>query len=305
MIPSRAGCAVAMILAASVGFMGGCAGGKEYRAGWKAERRGEFHVAYDLYCKAAEKSPSNRVISAAVARVAPKAARYWEDKAHEAVKAGRYDEAWRLFMRVLEIRPDHPSAAHLIRRLEREHPERIAEAKRQWLRAGPVALAEAPRHAPDKPSTGSQPRTVTSHPTRPLAYAGPERLVPSSSRRPSVESAEARPKARAEPRSRPVYGIRPAGDFLVVHTISREDRRYSKIVEAIDGLFVKVKDTDPRPLDADLEIYLGDKRIREFKDLKVGDSRVVTGRSGRWYRLVILKIFDDKETVRFGILPAE
>ncbi len=295
---------VSLCLAA--GLIGGCAGGKEFQTGWQAERRKQFHVAYEYYCKAAEKSPSNRVISGAIARVAAKAARHWEDQAHAAVKAGRYDEAWRFFMRALEIRPDHPSAAHLIRQLEREHPQEVTVAKHEWLRGVPASIARAEQPAePAAPSSNAQPpATQPTPPTEPLAYAGPDKRAPELPRRPSTG-----PGAPSHPRQAAPTGpgpaSRPARAFIVVHTISRDDHRYQKIIEAIDGLFVKVKDTDPRPLDADLEVYLGTKQISKFKDLQVGNVRVVTGRSGRWYKLVVLKILDDKETVQFGIRQAE
>ncbi|MHC4235858.1 MAG: hypothetical protein ACYSUQ_12135, partial [Planctomycetota bacterium] len=52
-----------------------CAPQRLMRQGRQAERAGQYHRAYDLYCQVAEKSPSSGAAAAAIARVAPQASR--------------------------------------------------------------------------------------------------------------------------------------------------------------------------------------------------------------------------------------
>ena len=80
-------------------------------------------------------------------------------------------------------------------------------------------------------------------------------------------------------------------------------RRFPEKRLTIDGLVVKVRDTDPGP-DADLDAYLGRKRIGRGEDLRVGDALPAWGHSGRNYDIVLLAIIDSTETVRFAIRPA-
>lgn len=115
---------------------------REFREAWRAEQIGEYHRAYELYCQAAASSPGSRLVAMGLGRTAHPAASYWEDRAHQAVDRGDYAEAWQLFMRVLEIRPDHPSAPYLLRRLERDHAQAVAPVRLAWSRRGePVAVA--------------------------------------------------------------------------------------------------------------------------------------------------------------------
>jgi hypothetical protein len=92
------------------------------------------------------------------------------------------------------------------------------------------------------------------------------------------------------------------GQYLVIRTLSKKDRRYPRKVEVIDGLTVEVRDTDDDP-DADYNVYLAGKRIGKYKGVKIGEPRPVAGRSGRMYEIVILSIIDSRRTIRFGIRP--
>ena len=83
--------------------------------------------------------------------------------------------------------------------------------------------------------------------------------------------------------------------------ISRENPRYPKRALLTDGLSIKVKDTDPDPLDADLEVYLSNRRIGKFDNLRIGTVLTVAGRSGRLYELILMHIEDDTETVKIGL----
>ena len=69
--------------------------------------------------------------------------------------------------------------------------------------------------------------------------------------------------------------------YLTRAIISRDDKRYEDTVELSDGIRVRLRDTDPDPLDADLEIRRGKRRIAKLKDVRRGPTIPVIGRSGR------------------------
>ena len=73
-------------------------------------------------------------------------------------------------------------------------------------------------------------------------------------------------------------------------------------METIDGIVVKVKDTDANPLDADIEIRVGDDEV-ECEDLCVGTRVSAPGLSGRSYYIEITGIDDETETVHFAVHP--
>jgi hypothetical protein len=155
------------VLLALLAWLPGCLPVTEFSEARKAEQSGDYHRAYDIYCQAAADSPDNRLLTLAIERIAPRAASYWEDRAHQAVDRGDYAEAWRLFMRVLEIRPDHPSAPHLIRRLERDHPETVGPLRQAWLKRGStVLLASGAKQA-------MPPRIQSTHPPAEGPVEGP------------------------------------------------------------------------------------------------------------------------------------
>jgi tetratricopeptide (TPR) repeat protein len=83
-------------------------------------------------------------------------------------------------------------------------------------------------------------------------------------------------------------------------SVSREDDRFEKELETVDGIVVKVEDTDGDPLDADLEIRVG-SYVNRYSDQPVGARITGRGQSGTTYRVVILAIDDDEETVHFAI----
>ncbi len=80
--------------------------------------------------------------------------------------------------------------------------------------------------------------------------------------------------------------------------VSRDDDRYPKELKTIDGIIVKVRDTDEDPLDADMEIRVGDSE-KEYDDLRTGVQIEGRGLSGHRYQLTIKRIYDEEETVYF------
>jgi len=198
----------AIILPAAVTLcsaMAGCMGSGADEAR-RAELVGNYHRAYDLYVQAAEVNHRSRLLEMAISRLAPQAASHWETQAHRAMDQQDYAEAWRLFMRVLEIRPDHPSAPHLIRRIERDHPDAVAPIRTAWLRSGSLALrgpgtrlarAERPARTPAVP----QPRPEAS-PRKPVA---PTPVAPAPTKPPTVSPGKV-------PTTAPKGRLRPPGD---------------------------------------------------------------------------------------------
>ncbi|MBI5765505.1 MAG: hypothetical protein HZA51_18505 [Planctomycetes bacterium] len=142
----------------------GCSVGKSYNEGRRAEDRGEPHVAYDQYCKAAATTRGGAPASG-MARVRASASAYWESQALLEMDAGNYGEAWRMLMKALDIQPNSTTTAQLIRQIELQHHDQIASARTEWMRRGPVALASAlkpPRReqiepAPLEPDTPDKP----------------------------------------------------------------------------------------------------------------------------------------------------
>lgn len=366
----------------------GCSSGTPYHAGRKAEKRGDAHMAYDNYCRAALNHAGSSAIAAGIKRTHPAAAAFWEAQATAAAEEGRYVDAWRMWMRMLEIRPDHPTAPQMIRQLQEQHAVEIAHARADWLRRGTVSLATARPTGlmagtrGGKTGTGAEAgidastiASATASPTiskvepepdrvtrddalvaavpKPASFGvgslegdtpaqaeigtiqmaaessgasgadakhiEPQRPEPAVAAQPKheqpkripiadLQSPEAASGSAAESRrksdvSKPQHEPPRTDEFLVVLTLSRKDHRYPKQARLIDGITVKLKDTDD-DLDADLNLYDGKKRIKKIRELPIGRSKTFRIRSGRRYRLTILSIHHKTHTVRIGIKPA-
>lgn len=147
--------AVSLLLAGG----GGCSAGKEYDAARKAELRGAAPEAYDGYRLAAVKHPGNGAAAAGLKRTGPAASAFWEAEAIVATDEERFDDAWRMWMRALEIRPDHPEAPRMIRQLEEQHPNAVVAARTDYLHGGSVTLA-AVRPSGKIPMTSPPAETV-------------------------------------------------------------------------------------------------------------------------------------------------
>jgi len=73
-----------------------------------------------------------------------------------------------------------------------------------------------------------------------------------------------------------------------------------KEIETLDGITVKVQDTDDKPLDADLAIVVG-KLTSSPKDLPPHGGVKVRGKSGKVCKMTILWIRYGEDTVRFAL----
>jgi len=109
----------------------------------------------------------------------------------------------------------------------------------------------------------------------------------------------------AEPKikpARPPLSGSPS-DFLIVQSLSLKDRTYPKTAVIVEGVQVRLKDTDAN-LQADFDLYAGRTRIKKIRDMKIGRSQVFSGSNGVLYRLTLLGIHHKSQTVRVGIKPA-
>ncbi len=156
-------CTCTLLVIASVSR---CGPGQRYLSARKAEERGDIHVAYDLYCQAARNRAGNGAVAAGIKRTSAAAAAHWEVQARAAIVDGHRADAWRMWMRVLDIRPDHPTAARKIRRIEERQDSAVSAARNEWLRLGSTALVLAPPTVPllDREASEPPPILVSARP---------------------------------------------------------------------------------------------------------------------------------------------
>jgi len=326
--------AAALVLAA------GCGGNQAYQAGVQAERRDQPQVAYDHYLMAARQNP-NAAAADGLRRTAAAAAAFWEAEAVLAADEGRYADAWQMWMRVLDIRPDHPTAPDMILRLEQTQPAAIAAVRGDYQRLGsaslaavrpsgrigaeppeePVVLAanERPsrdRRAPPPPDT-PEPRREAPPPRReppsrqtsreqPPTPASPPRAEPA--RPEPAPPKPARPPETPPPSSPIVAELDPwqawgGREFTAVKTLSLRDRRFPREALMVDGVTVKLRDTD-NDLEADLDLLMNNKRFLKIRELPLGRSATFRGQSGVTYRITVLRIHHKTRTAQLGIKPA-
>lgn len=258
----------------------GCAGHVAYEHGIEAEKRGEAHLAYAYYAKAAQSSPDNGTYDRAIRRLGPLAASHWINDAKLARAEGRYDEAWKACMRALAIQPDRSEALTFYDELERDFGSRLAGVKREWKKTGgkvlviqvspqtPPKRAELPEAAMDRTSRASPPPT----PTRDASDA----------------DRDSTPRAV------------PPDKFLAHHALSRDGTRE---VTSVDGIKIRLRDTtEDRAVDFDL--YDSDRRIQRIHGLKPGESRLLLSPEGKWYRLTVISVDHSAETAEIGLNPA-
>jgi hypothetical protein len=93
----------------------------------------------------------------------------------------------------------------------------------------------------------------------------------------------------------------PTGNVFYQGIVSRKSKIAYKEALTIDGIVVKIKDTDRCPLDADIELRM-DCFKEKYKDLPIGSSIAVVGRSGQTYWVNLLDIDDGTETISFAVV---
>lgn len=341
-----------MVLIAFVASAGGCGGGRNADLARQAEERGDPAVAYDYYCRAAQDHRGSLTVADGLERTRPAAAAYWERLALTAADEGRYADAWRCWMRTIEIQPDHATAAQMIRQLETEHSTQVAAVCEDWLKRGNAALPRAqlePKRTVADAGRGATPAESSSATTpggsmaradgATLAARDPREPAPQPiqpQRRPRrPERSESQRKTREQtdkntaraadtstdsaPGEEPVaHSERPAnnptmhggapsltGDktaFEIVRTYSLRDQRFPRTGDAIDGITLKLKDTDEDDgvIEVDVDLFKGGERIRKVRELRVGRSLTFRGASGQTYRMTIISAHHRTHTVRIG-----
>jgi len=313
--------------------LGGC--GKNFDQARQLERDGQLHLAYEEYRRAAIAHHDSRAVAGGLARTSGKAVEYWRRRAREAAGEGDWDQAAKFHLKVLQIRPDDLRSILALRKIERDHPEDVALAQEAldlgvlsdelMALAGTEVPPEVPDSAdPNRPAPGPAPaKKPPAKPEQKTPPKAPPAKPPAKAVEPAKPKAPAKPgpkappkpKARPKPKVQPVAATDPhrqtpavrwepgaaKSEFLKTVRVSRDDDRYPKKRDLAGGLAVKVKDTDKSPLDADMEVYLGRKRIGRYKDLPEETVIEVLDESGRPLEIVIISIYDPDETVTVGL----
>jgi hypothetical protein len=257
--------------------LAGCGG---TRAALEHERSGRPHLAYEEYLRAAAKDPSDGAAAAGLRRTAPPAAAWWQQQAFEAAERADWQRAAACHLKVLRIKPDEPASIAALRRLARTQGEAVRQA---YAAAAPQppAAAQVAAAPPGPPATPPNP--------------------PPAQRPPEVTAAP----PRADPRRQHLTARRVRGaadgDFRALVRVSRDDDRYPKKAPLAHGLSVKVRDTDDGPIDADLEVYLGSRRIGRLNDVPAESVIDVLDEKAQAWQIVIVRIYDPDETVTVGL----
>lgn len=304
---SRKTASVLWTIALAAAFAG-CDGGKSYRLGKTAEKKGDSAEAYDHYVRAASKLRSG-IVANGLERTRDDAAAQSERAGLAAMDEGRYDDAWRLFMRTLDIQPGHATAAQLVRKLENEHPDAIAAVRHEWMMRGAVALsapkdqvltlAKPPAATPESDPASTK---IEPAPASVMASAAPPRSIPAPSEAGEGRRTEPPTEHGRQSDSRPIAPP-DHGEFLAIHTLSLKDRRYPRMAIAVEGIGVKLKDTDDDG-EVDLDLFDGNKRFQKVRDLETGRSQTFQAKSGELYRLTVLAVHHKSRTVKIGLKRA-
>jgi len=294
----------------------GCAGAKAYQQGKEAEKRGEAHIAYAYYAKAAQSNPDDSDYARSLKRLGPTAANFWVNSARLAEAEGRVIDAWKACMRCLMIQPDHPEGLAYITELEAKHGGKLAAVKREWQTKGAAILAiKVPAQPPTQTSAKPPvPQISNAGPTanRKIAKTNQPASIRKSPlgqnkkprrRQLATEASTAKPPRQqvATNQNRPPTNQDAARPNSYV--LSRDNDRYGERVKAIDDLIVELQDTSDE-LEADIDLYDGKRRIQKIRDLKVGRSKLLLTPQNRWFRLSLERVDPETETIAFRLDPA-
>lgn len=264
----------------------GCAGRTAFKRGVEAEKRGEAHLAYAYFAKAAQSNPDNRSYVSSIRRLGPIAATHWLTEAKLARAEGRYGDSWKDCMRCLAIQPDRSEALTFFDELMERHGSAVAGVRRQWMQQGAIAIAiEVREPVPERAALpGSGARSLDDPP--------PSRS-PSSSRRVATGESQANSRPNA-------VASGDGEEYKSSHRLSRDDHRE---VNSVDGLLIRLRTTNS-DLSADFDLFDGDRRIQKVRDLGAGQSKLLLSPAGKWYRLTVLEVDLQTESVRIGLNPA-
>jgi tetratricopeptide (TPR) repeat protein len=299
-------------------LLAGCAGQAQFEAGKEAMRTGQYDRAVTEFRAAVEQNPGNRTYVNNLAEAESRASDFHIARARGFLTSGDAVKAKQELDIALDYVPSHPEAMALMPQVEAAlanagrtdliEPQE-SETVSQPLDPGetlepepPPTMAErsgTPRSGEMQFPVNGYPPPPSPQPSRPPA----ERTAPVP---PPVDPQLGEPADIVSPPV-PSYRRPPSQDrrsmrFAYQGTVSRDDDRYPKEELTVDGIRIKVKDTDESPLDADLEIKV---RGREFDRYDVREDQAITirGDSRALYRLIVIRIEDEDETVYYGIEP--
>ncbi len=292
----------------------GCSGSGAYEQGKRFMADGQYDDAAVSFRRAIAEEPGNQQYLNALDQAEARAADQHYARAEQFWKMNRVTDAADELDRVFAFMPAHPNAM----KLKDPVNQRIAQANR---------LTDGARDAFDKGNRSQAENLVrealkfdASHPgalqlarrlnintpamPEPVAQEPPpEPIVQDTPPPPPVQSEPVQPEPiRSSPPVQtvsPQPGIEkaPGGLRRVTRiTLSRDNPLYPKRVNLQDGIRVHLKDTDDGPIDADIEIHVGDTEVKE-KDLPVGTRMDVRGLSGQVYIFTIVSIIDEDETI--------
>jgi len=328
-----AGVAGGLGLATALVLLAGCAGSEQYREGQKFVLAGEYDRAAAAFRQAIAQDPQNSGYRTALAEAQALAADQHVEQAEKLLAQHRPSAAKQELQIALDQMPAHPKAILMVgpaenqirqceelleqaraarqredwadarrltdeaARIDASHPQlqpaRPAEASTRLPATSPAPIPEPPGPAPVAKRPQDPPAPQRTRPPRQVIP--PPRPVPPPSPPPPPKRADP-PKQQSPRQIRRHQTLRR----VFLGTVSRDDDRYNKEIQTVDGIRVKVSDTDKKPLDADLEIRVGSARLKR-KNQRVGARIHVRGVSGRAYQVLILAIEDKDETVHFAV----
>lgn len=288
----------------------GCAGGQYLSAAKTAETRNDPARAYEQYCRAAASDPGNAAAADGINRTRAAAAAYWERSGLAAMDAQRYEDAWRCFMRVLDIQPDHATATQMIRQLEQTQPQRVALVREEYMRHGAAALrsVQGTKAGTAEEAADAESDTQLAQATKPQkGHASGVLAAPLG----SASGKTSPPSAVTAAKQESVIPPEPEADsppiavpskYVVTKTFSRKDQRFPQRAIAVDGIELDLRDTDEngRKIDVDIDLYKNGERIKKIRGLPVGRSQSFRGESGHVWRLTVLSAHQKTHTVRIG-----
>lgn len=301
-----------------IGLLVGCAGETSYRLGKEEMAAGNYSEAAVLLRRAVAESPGNQTYLRTLDQAELLAAERHFARAREYWQMNRAWMAREALQEVFANVPAHPQAMLLQESVE----QRIARVEHLTAQAR-EQIASGHR----KPAESLAKQAYELDPSHPDAHAlAVEMAIIDASAPPGVEEdtealvagpetsesapvpSPAAPTVRKAPAPRdqiPEKRTRLEAPRRIARVVlSRNDKRYRKKELITDGIEIKVKDTDARPLDADLEIRVGRRKFKH-KDQRVGAQIPVTGVSGKRYTVMIIAIVDRHETVVLDLLTRD
>lgn len=170
---------------------------------------------------------------------------------------------------------------------------------KQSAASGPTTSSRGDRSDASAGRSTSQPAGRTASGPRPVAGA-----ITDARSRSDASVARSGASTRGLIRSESRNSERPAAETeprqVFRGALSRGDKRHKKELTILDGISIKLKDTDGDPVDADFEIIAGKFKVKP-SDVPAGAKVQLRGASGRVYVLNVIWIDDDQETVHFAV----